>query len=420
METSRDDFVIALRSAFLKKGTQQRFSLLSLIFFSIIILILGSFNFKAIDYVKITIKEIVYRSSFIVSGPENFVKNNYLIIGDHLKLYEENKKNITELNYLRGKDLSQKITILENIKYKKLIDDYFIADNEVVAKVLIDKQSPFLRSIILNKGSKNNIKLGMVVLDEGYLVGKVVEVNFFTSRALLISDINSKIPVSLQPGDIQAIMSGKDKQKGVLQYVRNKNLLEIDGEIQVLTSGAGGLFKSGIPIGEIDIDEGVEIDEDKVVNFHRDFSQLKYVKVVSFSKEKNILDLSSKNDSGALNEEIKETNQQQETLRILLIQKKIADEIRIKIQKENNFLRNEHIGLKKESDFLRNESDRLKNEILITKKNNQKNKIQDEEIEFLKKNLIYGHKCRKNLINNLHKVGTPEYRKCVLKKGLKK
>jgi len=420
METSRDDFVIALRSAFLKKGTQQRFSLLSLIFFSIIILILGSFNFKAIDYVKITIKEIVYRSSFIVSGPENFVKNNYLIIGDHLKLYEENKKNITELNYLRGKDLSQKITILENIKYKKLIDDYFIADNEVVAKVLIDKQSPFLRSIILNKGSKNNIKLGMVVLDEGYLVGKVVEVNFFTSRALLISDINSKIPVSLQPGDIQAIMSGKDKQKGVLQYVRNKNLLEIDGEIQVLTSGAGGLFKSGIPIGEIDIDEGVEIDEDKVVNFHRDFSQLKYVKVVSFSKEKNILDLSSKNDSGALNEEIKETNQQQETLRILLIQKKIADEIRIKIQKENNFLRNEHIGLKKESDFLRNESDRLKNEILITKKNNQKNKIQDEEIEFLKKNLFYGHMCRKNLINNLYKVGTPEYRKCVLKKGLKK
>ena len=52
METSRDDFVIALRSAFLKKGTQQRFSLLSLIFFSIIFLILGSFNFKAINYVE--------------------------------------------------------------------------------------------------------------------------------------------------------------------------------------------------------------------------------------------------------------------------------------------------------------------------------------------------------------------------------
>ena len=77
METSRDDFIIALRSAFLKKGTQQRFSLLSLIFFSIIILILGSFNFKIINYIKIGINEIVYRSTFIVSVPENLLKDSY-------------------------------------------------------------------------------------------------------------------------------------------------------------------------------------------------------------------------------------------------------------------------------------------------------------------------------------------------------
>jgi len=411
MEASRDDFVIALRSAFLKKGTQQRFSLLSLIFFSIILLILGSFNFKVIDYVKITIKEIVYRSSFIVSGPENFLKNNYFIVNSHLKLYENNKKNVAELNLLRGKDLSQKIIILENVKYKKLIDDYYIADNEIVAKVLIDKQSPYLRSLIINKGSKNNIKLGMAVLDEGYLVGKIVEVNFFTSRVLLISDINSKIPVSLQPGDIQAIMSGKYKQGGVLQYIRDKNLPEINEEIQVLTSGAGGLFKSGIPIGVIDTGKDLEIDSDKVVNFHRDFSQLKYLKIVSFTKEEIILDQTSKNNLEVLDDVINSENDQQENLRILLEQKKIADEIRVKIQKENNSLRNESIKLKKESNFLRNENVRLKND--------QKNKIQDEEMKFLKMNVYYGHKCRKNLINNGYKVGTAEYRKCVLNKGLK-
>ena len=337
MELSRDDFVIAIRSAFLKKGTQQRFSLLSLISFSIIFLILGSLNFKAIDYLKIGIKEIVYRSSFIVSGPENFLKNNYIIVNNHFNLYEENRKNIDELNYLKRKDLSQKIITLENIKYKKLIDDYFIGDKEIVAKVLIDKQSPFLRSVIINKGSKNNIKLGMVVLDEGYLVGKIVEVNFFTSRVLLISDINSKIPVSLQPGDIQAIMSGKDKQEGILQYVKDKNLPELNEEIQVLTSGAGGLFKSGIPIGTIDVDDEILVNnrEDKVVKFHKDFSQLKYVKVVSFSKENFFLDTPSQKDTQKLEYEIEETNQQQETLRILLEQKKIADDIRGKIEKEN-------------------------------------------------------------------------------------
>ena len=74
MASSRDDFVIAIRSAFLKKSYQQKFSLLTLIFLSLTILLLGSFNFKVIQYIKIGIKEVVYRSSFVVSIPENLCK----------------------------------------------------------------------------------------------------------------------------------------------------------------------------------------------------------------------------------------------------------------------------------------------------------------------------------------------------------
>ena len=197
MEPSRDDFVIALRSAFLKKGTQQRFSLLSLIFFSIIFLILGSFNFKIINYVKIGITEIVYRSSFIVSLPENLLKDNYLVVQNYLNLYKVNEKNISELKELKSKNISNKIIEYENIKLKQLIDDYFVAGNEIFAKVLIDKKSPFLRSVIINKGSKNNIKLGMAVLDDVYFIGKVVEVNYTTSRVLLISEINKTLDVKM-------------------------------------------------------------------------------------------------------------------------------------------------------------------------------------------------------------------------------
>ena len=164
METSRDDFVIAIRSAFLKKGTKQRFSLLGLILFSIIFLILGSFNFKVIDYVKIIIKETVYTASYLISEPENLIKKNYSYINNHFTLYKENLKNKSELENFKSKDLTNQILILENNKYKMLIDNYFIKDNETYAKVLIDKQSPFLKSIIINKGSRHNIKLGMMVI----------------------------------------------------------------------------------------------------------------------------------------------------------------------------------------------------------------------------------------------------------------
>jgi len=68
--------------------------------------------------------------------------------------------------------------------------------------------------------------------------------------------------------------------------------------------------------------------------------------------------------------------------------------------------------------MLRNERVRLKNEILAEKKINQQNKNQNKEIKFLKMNLSYGHKCRKNAFNNRYKIGTAEYRNCVLSRGL--
>ena len=282
MEPSRDDFVIALRSAFLKKGTQQRFSLLSLIFFSIIFLILGSFNFKIINYVKIGITEIVYRSSFIVSVPENLLKESYITIQNHNKLYKENEKIKSELEILKAKDLLNEFTILENQRLKKIVDDYLVKSDTIIAKVLSDKGSPFLRSIIINKGSKQKINLGMAVMDGAYIVGKVVEVNYLSSRVLLLSDLNSKIPVIIEPNAVFSILSGTGKDYGVIQY--SKKYEDIKNESIIYTSGAGNLFKAGIPIGRMNLNN---LNDEKKVEFFSDFSQLKFVKVVSFKKSEN-------------------------------------------------------------------------------------------------------------------------------------
>ena len=282
MEPSRDDFVIALRSAFLKKGTQQRFSLLSLIFFSIVFLILGSFNFKIINYVKAGIKEVVYRSSFIVSVPENLLKDSYLTIQNHKKLYKENEKIKSELEILKAKDLLNEFIISENQRLKNIVDDHLVKSDTIIAKVLSDKSSPYLRSIIINKGSKHKVNLGMVVIDGEYLVGKIVEVNYSSSRVLLLSDLNSKIPVIVEPNTVISILSGTGKDYGVIQY--SKKYEDIKNESVIYTSGAGSLFKAGIPIGKMNINN---LSDEKKVDFFSDFSQLKFVKVVSFKKSEN-------------------------------------------------------------------------------------------------------------------------------------
>lgn len=282
METSRDDFIIAIRSAFLQKGNKQRFSLIGLIFFSLLILILGKYNFKAIDYIKISLKELVYRSSFIVSIPENIFFDTYTKIENHFDVYENYIDTKAELDKLKTQKTIDSFVIAENKKLKKLVEDYLIDSDEILAKVLVDKKSPFLRSVIINKGSKNKIKLGMVILDNKHLVGKVVEVNYLTSRVLLLSDLNSKIPVIIQPGDIQSIMSGTGNDYGIIQYLKDNQTIE-DNSI-IYTSGSGGLFKSGIPIGIISLKT---VEGERIINFFSDFSQLEFVQILSFNKEEN-------------------------------------------------------------------------------------------------------------------------------------
>ena len=283
METSRDDFVIAIRSAFLNKGTQQRFSLLGLIIFSILFLILGGINFKPINYLKIAIKEIVYRSTFIVSTPENFIKESYLKVQIHLNLYNINKKNELEVANLRAKDLLNEFLVLENKRLKKIVDDYLVESESTFAKVLSDKNSPFFKSIIVNKGSKHGINLGSIVMDNEYLVGKIVEVNFTSSRVLLLSDLNSKIPVILEPIGLLSILSGTGEDYGTIQYNKNESIVESD--VIVYTSGIGDLFRAGIPVGKITINNSE--NEDQKIEFFSDFEQLKFVKILSYKKEEN-------------------------------------------------------------------------------------------------------------------------------------
>ena len=277
MATSRDDFVIAIRSAFLKKGNKQRFSLVALIIFSVVLIVLSRINFPAINYLKIGLNEVVYRVSFIVSLPEQQLNRSLIAINNHLNLYNDHDQLKEKFKSLRGKELDNEYLKFENERLRKIIDEYIINTDELVAKVLLDKESPFLRSIIINKGSKDKIRIGMAVLDGPYLVGKVVEVNYATSRVLLISDLNSKIPVILEPGDIQSIMSGSGKNKGQIQYFKTENTLN-EKKI-VFTSGSGGIFKSWIPIGEFNSGEEIK--------FFSDLSQLTFVKVVSFNKENN-------------------------------------------------------------------------------------------------------------------------------------
>jgi rod shape-determining protein MreC len=279
MATGRDDFVIAFRSAFLKKKDKQKFSLLTLLFLSIFVIILSNFDFKIIRLIKFGINEVVYRSSYLISLPENKIQNIKKQLTAHLEIYNDYQDIKSELNTLKEEKLTNDFLKLENEKLRNLIDEN-VSSEEILAKVLIDKESPFLKSIVLNKGSKDNVKIGMAIMDGVYLAGKVIEVNYTNSRALLLLDLNSKIPVTLLPDRIQAVVSGTGKNHGIIEYTKEKVDDEINEKDRIIyTSGFAGLFRSGIPVGRMFKKSNSKID------FFSKFTQLEYVKIVAFDME---------------------------------------------------------------------------------------------------------------------------------------
>ena len=273
--TSRDDFSIAIRSAFLKKGVKQKFSLLALIIASVILLSLESINSKSLNFVRSAIKDIIYRTSFIASIPGNTISPMFTTIQSHFKIFEQYEIVKLELQQLKNQQNQIAYLKTENDKLKKVIDDTDIYNHEsIISKVLVDKESPFLKSVILNKGFNSGLKKGMPVLKGPYFVGRITEVNYLSSRVLLISDLNSKIPVLIEPMGYQAIMSGTGDDLALLDFLPKNHQLEV-GNL-VYTSGTGGIFFPGIPIGRIEL-----IEEKFHVKFFSDLSQLYLINVIT-------------------------------------------------------------------------------------------------------------------------------------------
>ena len=254
MSSSRDDFGIAIRSALLKKGAKQKFSLIFLLIIATIIFLLDTYQFKFIKLTKLLINDGIYRLTNISTAPLKFLPIINNKITETTFAIKQNKELKVELEKLKNKEFQVEFLKNQNDSLRKILEsDVEIKGKSILAKVLIDKDSPYLKSIVINRGSKSGIIKGMPVVDGNYLVGKIVEVNYLSSRVLLLNDLNSRIPITFGKESIQAILSGKGEKKPVLEYL--PELYEPYGNQTVFTSGKDGVFLPGIPVGKTEMDE---------------------------------------------------------------------------------------------------------------------------------------------------------------------
>jgi len=280
MSSSRDDFGIAFRSALLQRGAAQKFSLFFLIIIAVIIFFLDVYGFGFMKPVRSIVNDGIYRVSLVVSSPSRFIPQATGSLTNLFNIKSENEKLKKALEVYRQKELSVEYLTNENKNLKKILesDDTLFKKHIVLSKVLIDKDSPYLKSIIINRGSKSGILKGMPVMDKEFLVGRIVETNYLSSRVLLLNDLNSRIPVIFGKEGVQAILKGTGGSKPSLEYLPEGYVIQKG--IDVFTSGKDGIFLPGSPIGTT--------TEEGEVELFSESSQLSFVKVDLSKQRKEV------------------------------------------------------------------------------------------------------------------------------------
>ena len=200
----------------------------------------SAIRFKIIDTIFIT-------KDFFLSNLPNLNKIKYSFISKE-KLFLENKylkEQISQSNLFKLK--SEKLEIENNILRKELSLLPPVLENYVFVKVTADTQTRYNKTVIVSAGNNMDIRKGDAALTSKGLIGSIIEVYEKYSRVLLINDINSNIPVRVGEKNIKAIISGNNTDKIDLLY--SKENLTFEEEDIVYTSGDGGYFNPGIPIG---------------------------------------------------------------------------------------------------------------------------------------------------------------------------
>jgi rod shape-determining protein MreC len=191
-----------------------------------------------------------FLSPFIsfVSAPINFVGETDDSIKSYMFAREKNKKLAEENKELRNQLINLSTVAYENDGLRKLLN--YVKDvpyKFVSAKVVGDTSDPFMRSLLINAGKKDNIKKGQAVVNQDGLIGRITEVGERSSRVLLLTDINSNVPVISNKSRERSIVSGNNNESPDLAYLPKDTKMEA-GEVLV-TSGDGELFPAGLQVG---------------------------------------------------------------------------------------------------------------------------------------------------------------------------
>lgn len=255
----------------------HRASIVMLITAGCVLLVMSKANNPAVTRLRTQIADIAVPLLSVAASPMDAVHNAGVWMGDMVNLRAENitlKNANAELLKWQEK---AKAMEEENIALRKLLNVVPTSKSSyITARIVSDMGGPYMHSALINGGSVEGIGKDQAVISESGLLGRVVEAGQNSARILLLTDINSRVPVITESTHEKSILIGTNSETPSLAYLNADNKVKV-GE-RIITSGDGGIFPEGIPVGVVTAIQNNTVSVQPYV----DATSTQYVSVVNY------------------------------------------------------------------------------------------------------------------------------------------
>ena len=275
----------------------KKFALVILFLIAFVMMLLNKTDTALIDKTSSVATDVVTPVVDVLILPARLLANAYDYLKDLSLAHKENQFLKAENRRLRLVSERARSLEIENRLLAKLLN-YARPDEEnlVTARVVAEEGDAFSHSLIAYTGKDTTAQKGQIVLTEKGVVGRLDKVGQLYSKILMITDINSRIPVMIENTRVRGILAGDNELNPKLVFTPlSANIQEGD---RVVTSGVAGVFPAGLPVGVV---SHVSKREIRVLPF-ADLNKVEYVKIVSFPLESQEVLSETVVDEEAVNE----------------------------------------------------------------------------------------------------------------------
>ena len=265
--------------------------------FAIVILFIATFILMLLNKTDVTVIEKTTSMATEVTAPimdallvparslakgYDYFRELKDIYEENRRLREENRQFLLVSDRARALDIENKI-LANLLNYTPPPSARFIT-----SRVIAEEGDGFSHSVIVYTGKENRPQKGQVAMGENGLVGRVDRVGQNYAKILLVTDINSKIPVMVERTRVRGILSGDNTMTPKMVFI--PLFAELTLGDRIVTSGVAGIFPPGLPVGKI---SSIEKNSVKIKLFN-DLDKLEYVKIVDYGLIDKIEDVEIK------------------------------------------------------------------------------------------------------------------------------